>query len=283
MQAIRKPNMLSRGMIVCLFIMTAAVAAAEPEPKPPAPQQVTLTLPAPNPLSHGKTDFFGEILASGVLQIYWTPAYPRDDGVRRKTLQMRFLLDAKTLARLPSIQVMGEEPFQPKWLDVRPLDIQWYYDIGFDEEAIKARLQGIGNIPENFFKYRERVIIFPATLRLTDWSLESYCESHFFHAALVAIEHMPDRLPEQELEPRIPDDTCDGDGFDDFLVVFAKVGDQVEIRASPDPASRVVERLDEGFMALKLKTINEDWLYIRAFDTIYGYIHTPGLRLESGN
>jgi len=261
------------------------------------PADSTLALVATKEKNADRVLFNGEALVSGMLQIYWQISWNCDgpSGCKEfpRTLGMRFFPDKKSLLSLPTMKE-GKTVFEAKSIYLsnnRPGS-----DAHFPEEKIKTLLKDISNIPDNFFRYRERFVLFPAKIRFAGLAVSKECDSyHFIGTFLEVKENAKELPPDQEREASELPAGCGPSLYDEVFIVRAKNSDKFEVRSSPDVKGAVISRLQNDNAVLNLRTVNNNWLYIRAvpgdepYSTnkkatpVFGYIYKPSLEMEPLN
>ncbi|MDR3053798.1 MAG: DUF4431 domain-containing protein [Zoogloeaceae bacterium] len=237
----------------------------------------------------------GEFTATGMLQIYWRVNWQCEKECQpERVLQMRFSPDEQSLARLPLWQDKDQAVIQPKMIDIlnsKPLTVS----SSFPEKDIRALLKDVENMPENFFKYRERFVLFPATVRFSNFSASIECDTWHTAATFLEVKDIPGMLPEQETGVKKFSAACGLTPYDETFIITARTGKHFAVSASPDATSRVSARLENGTQALKIRTINDNWLYIQAVPgnhpyaadaknpAVFGYLYKPAVMLEAVN
>jgi hypothetical protein len=240
-----------------------------------------------NKSNPGYIAFSGKATASGILQIYWLVTWECEECPVKRNLQMRFFPDAKTLLRLPSLQNEGAPAIHPDAIDINNSKRPGASG-SFSEEQIKAILKDVNNIPDNFFKYRERFILLPVTLQFSNLVAAMECNSYYFQALFLGIKEKAKKvITGEDNVPDKFDASCGPIPYDETFHVKSRTSGRVEVRSSPDIAAGVSHYLENDSVVLKLKTINDDWLYIQSpypadagDKAIPGYIHKPGLMLR---
>jgi hypothetical protein len=241
-----------------------------------------------------RISFRGDMTVSGKVLVYWFTLWQCEpECSAKKTLRMSFFPDKKALAQLPELRE-GKVVFQPIVITLADSGRAKILD-GFAEEKIKALLKNVDNVPDNFFRYRERFVLLPATLRFSGLVAFKECDDYHFTGKFIEIRDTPKALPNQENEASGLPVTCGTPLYDETFSVRAKLADRVEVRTAPDMASDVSFSLENDATVLKIRTVNDDWLYIKAMPedspyspsaknkAIYGYIHRPSLEISPIN
>jgi len=157
-------------------------------------------------------------------------------------------------------------------------------------------LKGIKNVPDNFFRYRERFVLFPAKIRFAALNASKECDFYYFFGTFLEVKENAKEIPsdQERIASELPAGCGEGSFlYDEIFIVTAKNSDKVEVRSSPDAKSAVSSYLQNGNEVLNLRTVNNDWLYIRAVPgddpnskeaaPVFGYIHKPSLKMEPLN
>ncbi|GHU15729.1 hypothetical protein AGMMS50225_29000 [Betaproteobacteria bacterium] len=161
----------------------------------------------------------------------------------------------------------------------------------FPENKVRFILKDVINIPENFFKYREGFVIIPAVFRLSNLIASKECDAYHFSAAFIDINEISNVLPEQEDALSKLPVSCNSAPYDETFFVEAKIAEssseRIEVRSLPNIASDISAHLENGTIVLKVRTVDDNWVYIKAIpgDTpystdakkpvVFGYLYKP--------
>ncbi|MDR3159029.1 MAG: SH3 domain-containing protein [Zoogloeaceae bacterium] len=282
--------------VVLLFFLAWLVSSVHAEPNR---LDATVSVPTGSGLvlDAGKSRadylvFSGEATASGILQIYWAVSWEcEQECLPERTLHMNFFPDAQALSRLPSLRE-NKRVFRPDGMGVGS-NARPEIFVAFPEKKIHALLKDVKNIPENFWKYKERFILLSTTLKFSSLTAFKECDAYNFFGLFLDIGGPAKIILDQEnILSKLPR-FCGPVPYDEIFDVKSKTSRRIEVRSAPDVASSVSYRLKNGSYVLKLRTVDDDWLYIKSVPgnedpyssgtAITGYIHKPELILEPVN
>lgn len=191
-------------------------------------------------------------VSDGYLQAYWFPVVNDDGSEGKSELMLRFLDTSHNVQhKVIDLYITKSKNNTPDKTDFN------------DPTSIKLIKDNFNSIPENFFKYHEGHIEQAGILTSNDAFSSVECDTRYYYSRFVGFKSLDKKSIDPEIIAR-----ASGCGGYPYIQSFIKKHNLKDayFKSKPDLASSNIYKITENDSVIKIKTVNDKWLYVAVSD-----------------